>query len=287
MHAVVELPEDHFSGGGLQHAGDRDVDGFRDHALGIVDHHHGTVIQVSHALVVLLAFLQNKHAHGLARQHNRLQRVRQLIDIQNLDAMQLCDFIQIEVVGDDLAIVDLGQLDQLHVHLANVGKVIFHNLHVEVRHFLDTLQDVEASPAAIALHGVRRIGHKLQLAEHKLRYHQHAVEKTGLGDVGNAAIDDDAGVQNLEGFFQTLFAAEHTAQGGQVQHVALVGPHHQANIGHPEHQEDLQKVDGCGVFDVHARQHQTHQKRAENAEYGTERRSYQPLQADLFYPDLE
>src|SRR5690242_13471698 len=51
VHAVVELPKDHFTRGGLQHAGDGDVDGLRDHALGVIDNYHSTVIQISHTLV--------------------------------------------------------------------------------------------------------------------------------------------------------------------------------------------------------------------------------------------
>ena len=92
-----------------------------------------------------------------------------------------------------------------------------------MRHLLDTLQDVEAAPAAVALHGIARIRHQLQLAQHELRDHQHAVEKAGFGDVGNAAVDDHTGVQDLKGFLGTLFAAEDAAQGRKVQHVAFVG----------------------------------------------------------------
>jgi hypothetical protein len=38
-------------------------------------------------------------------------------------------FVEVEIVGDDLAIVDLGQLDELHVHFADVGEILFHDLH--------------------------------------------------------------------------------------------------------------------------------------------------------------
>src|SRR5215467_2849494 len=60
---LVELAEDHLAGGGLEHAGHRDVDGLGDHLLGVIDHHHGAVIEIRDALVVLLALFENEHAH--------------------------------------------------------------------------------------------------------------------------------------------------------------------------------------------------------------------------------
>ena len=40
-----------------------------------------------------------------------------------------------------------------------------------------------------------------------------------------------------------LLAAEDAAQGRQVEHVALAGAHHQAHVGHPEQQPDLNEGD--------------------------------------------
>src|SRR5262252_7916162 len=73
--ALVELAEDHLAGGGLEHAGDRDIDRLGDHLLGVIDYHHGAVIEIGDALVVLLALFENEDAHGLAGQHDRLERV--------------------------------------------------------------------------------------------------------------------------------------------------------------------------------------------------------------------
>src|SRR5208282_5766621 len=62
--------------------------------------------------------------------------------------------VQIEIVGNDLAVVDLGQLDELHVHVADVRKILLHDLDAEMRHFLDALEDVQPAPAAIAFHRI-------------------------------------------------------------------------------------------------------------------------------------
>ena len=58
-----------------------------------------------------------------------LSAVRQFVDIEHLDAVQLGHFVQIEIVGDDFAVVNLGELDQLHIHLAHLWEILFDNLH--------------------------------------------------------------------------------------------------------------------------------------------------------------
>src|SRR5665213_2671131 len=195
MHAIVEAAEDHLAGGGLQHAGHGDIDGFRDHLTRVIHYHHGAVVQIRDALVIFLALFENEYPHQLAGEHHRLQGVRQFIDVQHFDAMQLRDLVQVEIVGHNLARVDLGQLNQLHIDFANVREVFFDDLDGQLRHFLDTLQDVETAPPAVALHRIGGIGHQLQLVQYELGDHQRSVHKAGLDDVGNASVDDDAGVE--------------------------------------------------------------------------------------------
>ncbi len=282
VHPLVELTEDHFAGGSLQDAGDGNVDGLRDHLLGVIHHHHRAVIQVGHSLVVLLAFLEDEDPHGFARQYDRLQRIRQLVDIEHLDAVELGYLIQVEIVGDDLTVVNLGQFDQLHIDFPHVRKVLFDDLHVEVCHFLNALQDVEPAASAVALHGVGRIGHQLQFAQDELRDHQHAVEKAGLGDIGDAPVDDDAGIQDFERLLRRFFAPENTPQRRQVQHVTLLGPDDQAHVGHQQQQANLQKRLRSGLAE-----NQGHEKRAGDSQDRAHRSPDQTLQADLFQPHLE
>ena len=93
------------------------------------------------------------------------------------------DFIQIEIVSDDLAFVNLGQLDQLQIHLAHRREVVLHNLNIQRRHFLQLLQDVQATPSPIALHRVGRIRHHLQFAQHELRYDDYTIQKSGFRNI--------------------------------------------------------------------------------------------------------
>src|SRR5712691_6625159 len=166
MHPLVETAEDHLSRGSLQDAGHGDVNGLRNHLPRVVHHHHGAVVKIRHALVVFFSFLQDEDAHGLPWEYDRFQGIGQLVDVQYLDAVELGDFIEVEIVGHDFAIVDFGQLDQLHVYFADVREIVFNNLNRQLGYFLDALQHIEATPPAVALHGIGGIGHQLQLAQH-------------------------------------------------------------------------------------------------------------------------
>src|ERR1700688_513499 len=196
VNAVVKPAEDHFAGSGLKNAGYGNVDGAGYHLFGVVHHHHGAVVQISDALVVLFAFFENKHAHRFTRQHDGLERVSQLIDVQDLDAVKLGNFVQVEIVGHDLAVVNFGELDQLHVHFRDIGEVILENLNVKLGHLLDALQNVQAAASAIALERIGRVRHQLQFAEYELGDYQRTIQETRLNNVGDATVDNNASIQD-------------------------------------------------------------------------------------------
>ncbi len=62
----------------------RDFDGAADHLAGVIDHDHGAVVEIADALVVFLAFFQDEHGHALAGQHDRLERVGKVVDVEHL-----------------------------------------------------------------------------------------------------------------------------------------------------------------------------------------------------------
>ncbi|TME68969.1 MAG: hypothetical protein E6I50_06605 [Chloroflexi bacterium] len=57
------------------------------------------------------------------------------------------------------------------------------------------LEHVEPAPAAPAPCRVGRVGHHLQLAQNRAQDDERHVEETRLGDVEDAAVDDDRGVE--------------------------------------------------------------------------------------------
>ena len=75
-----------------------------------------------------------------------------------------------------------------------------------------------------------------------MRSHDNAVEKAGFGDVGDPAVNNDAGIEDLIAFLALLFAAEDPAQRRQIQQVALIGAHDESDVGHQEHYQDLEET---------------------------------------------
>src|SRR6266576_3577280 len=194
--ALIPLAENHLAGSRLQYRSDGDIYRLANHLARVVDHHHRAVIQIGNALVVLFSLFQDEHPHRLARQHDRLQRVGEFVDVQYGHALQLRYFVEIEVVGDDLTFVKFRELNQFHVDFADGGEIIFHDLNLQRPAFLEALQNVETTASSVALQRVGRVGYQLQLPKDKLRDYDDAVKKARFRNVGDAAVDDDTGIEN-------------------------------------------------------------------------------------------
>ena len=91
------------------------------------------------------------------------------LTFSTLDAAQLRHLVQVEVVGDDLPFESAGQFDQLEIDLLHLREVDVGNHHLDTRHLLDLLEDVETAPAAVALERIAGVGDQLQLLQHELR----------------------------------------------------------------------------------------------------------------------
>ena len=83
-----------------------------------------------------------------------------------------------------------------------------------------------------------------------------------------------------------FLAAENAAQRRQVQHVALIGAHHQADIGHQQHDEELKEALRRSRRDAVA-DDEAEKVGADDAEDAADDGTDQPFQADLAQTDLE
>src|SRR5206468_11177788 len=136
---------------------DDDINRLADELPGVVHDHHRAVVEIGDTLVVLLAFFQDEHLHDLAGQHDGLERVGQLVDIEDVHTSKLGDLVQIEVVGDDSPLQRPREIDELEVHFTNVGKVHIGDDHRDARHLLNPLQNVEAAAPAVPSECITRI----------------------------------------------------------------------------------------------------------------------------------
>ena len=80
---IGKLREDHTTGLRLKHARDRDLDRVAQTALAVVHHDHGPVIEIRHALLLLLAFLEDLDFHLFPRHDHGFQRIGEIVNIED------------------------------------------------------------------------------------------------------------------------------------------------------------------------------------------------------------
>ena len=150
--------------------------------------------------------------------------------------------VEVEVVGDDLPLQRAGELDQFEIDLADLGKVHVRDHHLDARHLLNLLQDVEAAPAPVPFHRVRRVRDELKLLEHELRNHERAVHESGLAHIRDAAVDDDARVEHLVTALRAG-RAEERYQPRWLEPLAAATANHHAEVGQRQQDQAVQKHD--------------------------------------------
>ncbi len=151
---------------------------------------------------------------------------------------------------------------------------------------MQALQDVETAAAAVALQRIGGVGHQLQFAKHELGNDNGAVEKAGFGDISDAAVNDDAGIENLVALLRLLLAAKDSPQRRKIEQIAFVGADDQANVGHQQHDHDLEETSRVARAEAVA-EDQGKQVGAEDAQHAADGGPDQPLQADPAQPPFE
>ena len=164
--------------------------------LCVVHDNHRSVVQVGDTLTGFLSFLDDLDRHALSGQHNRLEGVGQLVDVQDFDALQFRNLVQVEIIGDDLGVQFFRQGHQFRVHTLQLREVVIADLDVHADAPLHAVQNVQTPSSPRPFHGVRGIGNVLQLVQNEARHDQIALQKSGVRNVGDPAVNDDAGVDD-------------------------------------------------------------------------------------------
>ena len=195
--SILRFRKNHAAGCSLQRR--RDFNGNRliHEPLATLDDDHRAIIEIGNTLSLLLARLDYGHFHSLARDHNRFHGIGQLVDIEHLDTTQLSNLVEVEIVGDDLAADLLPQAYKLGVHLGDIVKINIRHLDLAARPLTDALQDIQATAATCAFECIRRIGDMLQLLQYEDRNQKRPLDEARITDISDAAINDDAGIQQL------------------------------------------------------------------------------------------
>ena len=99
------------------------------------------------------------------------------------------------------------------------------------------VEDVQAAPAALALQPVGRIGHELELLEDELGNDERPLDEPRVAEVGDAAVDDDARVEDLVAA-AGAFSLKKPEEVGRVEPLRLPRPDEEPDVGHDDQEED-------------------------------------------------
>ncbi len=157
--------------------------------------HHGPVFQVGDSLPLFLAFLKDMKPEHLARQYNGLQRICQLVDVQNPDSLNLGNLGKIVVISHYLGVQSQGQGYQFGIHVVDVVEILSVYPYLDQFFLLEAFYDIQAASATHAPGRVGAIRYMLQFLKHKLGNHEHAAQKTRFNDIGDAPVDYDARIE--------------------------------------------------------------------------------------------
>jgi hypothetical protein len=143
-------------------------DALADPALALIDDHHRAVIEVRDALPRLLALAEHLDAHGFARHDRRLQRVREIVDVEHRDAAQLGALVQGCSGRDHLGAAGASRARAASRRpSATPGTSVASTSTIAPGRPLQALDNVEPELAACALARVGGVRDLLQLAQHR------------------------------------------------------------------------------------------------------------------------
>jgi len=96
--------------------------------------------------------------------------------VEHRDALQLRDFIKIEIVSDNFAFVKLGQFNQFQIDLADSGKSSSQS-YLHRSNLCSRCRMSRPRRRAIALERIAEFRYQLQFTQNKLRSHNHAIKE--------------------------------------------------------------------------------------------------------------
>ena len=120
------------------------------------------------------------------------------MEVDVVDLLQLGDLAEVVVVGEELGVEVARQADELGVHFLFLGKIAVVDADFDAGVALDAVEHFEAAAAAGALDGVVGIGDLLEFLEHKARHDDQAFEEIGFNQIGDAPVNDDAGIEQQQ-----------------------------------------------------------------------------------------
>ena len=195
---LFQFGKDDHAGTGLEQALNLGIDLLSDQRLGVIHYDHSAIGKIADALAFVFAFTHDPQREDLARQEHRAHGFGKLVQVDVIDGLQLRDFAEVVIVGVELGAEVASQSNQLAVNFFFVGEIAVVDFDFVARIALDAVEHFEAVTSTSPFDGVRRVGDLLKLIQNKTRNNNEALDEIGFDEVGDAAIDNGASVQEQQ-----------------------------------------------------------------------------------------
>ena len=217
-----------------------------DEGLGVVDDHHRAIGEITDALSLVLAFADDFQVQGFTGEQNDFEAFGDFMEVHVIDLLQLGNLGEIVVVGVEPGVEVACQADEFGVHFLFLGKIAIVNAHFDVGVALDTIEHFESAAAAGAFDGVTGIGDLLEFSEHKTRHDDQAFEEMGLNQIGDAPINDDAGIEQQQ--VVRLVLRREPDERNDEREILLVAAHGEDDADVAETEEQAEPDEPAGFF---------------------------------------
>jgi len=221
---LLEFGEDDDASAGLEEALDLDFDVLADCGLAVVDDDHGAVGQIADALPLVFAFADDAEGKHFAGQQDDAHGLGHFVKVDVVDALELGEFAEVVVVGEKFRAKVARETDEFAVDFGFVREIAIVNFDFVGGVFLDAAENLKAAASAGAFDGIFGIGDLLEFFQDEAGHNNDAFEEIGFDEVGNAAVDDDAGIEQEEVVGFVLFCeADVRDDEGEIFFVAAHG----------------------------------------------------------------
>jgi hypothetical protein len=127
-----------------------------------------------------------------------------------------------------------------------VREVFVDDPDVDIAHLLNFIENIEAAASPRPLQGVGGVGNVLQLVKDEMRHEERALEKSRFAEVGDPAVDDDAGVEHLWTHRIAVQFEKFLLRTRQL-FLAKPGAQHEAQVGKSEQKDQAADVKQEGL----------------------------------------
>jgi len=115
---------------------------------------HCAIIQVPNSLTQFFTILHDFNLNLFSWQEDWLDRVRQLIDIQDFDSLEFGYPVKIKIVGNDWAMQITRQFHKFSINICDTFNIGIDNIDGDRSILLQTVEDLKSTTPTVATHRI-------------------------------------------------------------------------------------------------------------------------------------